>query len=143
SGADATAELTESLGELTDGTPFLLCELWRALNEADTVEVSDAGVRLKRPPAELSSPESVRDVVSYRLSRLPPEPTSMLRVPALPGGEFELSALGHEAAALAAADVAIECGMIEPVPQHAAAYRFTHELIRRALYDRLSGLHRA
>ena len=33
--------------------------------------------------------------------------------------------------------------MIEEVPSRRLAYRFTHELVRRALYDRLSGLRRA
>ena len=33
--------------------------------------------------------------------------------------------------------------MIEEVPAPRLAYRFTHELVRRALYDRLSGLRRA
>ena len=33
--------------------------------------------------------------------------------------------------------------MIEELPSRALAYRFTHELVRRALYDRLTGLRRA
>ena len=33
--------------------------------------------------------------------------------------------------------------MIEELPSHGLAYRFTHELVRRALYDRLSGMRRA
>ena len=33
--------------------------------------------------------------------------------------------------------------MIEEVPSHRLAYQFTHELVRRALYDRMPGLRRA
>ena len=33
--------------------------------------------------------------------------------------------------------------MIEELPRGRLAYRFTHELVRRALYDRLPGLRRA
>ena len=43
-----------------------------------------------------------------------------------------------DAAALAAAlDEAVASGMIEEVPGHTLAHRFAHELVRRALYDRL------
>ena len=33
--------------------------------------------------------------------------------------------------------------MIEEVPSQRLAYQFTHELVRRALYDRMPGLRRA
>ena len=44
---------------------------------------------------------------------------------------------------LAALDEAVRSGMIEELPAHGLACRFTHELVRRALYDRLSGPRRA
>jgi DNA-binding CsgD family transcriptional regulator len=43
----------------------------------------------------------------------------------------------------AALDEAVRSGMIEELLSRRLAYRFTHELVRRALYDRLSGLRRA
>jgi predicted ATPase len=33
--------------------------------------------------------------------------------------------------------------MLEELPSHRLAYQFTHELVRRALYDRMPGLRRA
>jgi DNA-binding SARP family transcriptional activator len=142
-GATASAELAATLGELTDGTPFLLCELWRALVDTDALDSSGAGVRLTRPPAELSSPESVRDVVRYRLSRLAPRTTAVLEVAAVAGPDFELSLLGDEGPVFAAAEEAVASGMIEAVSDTGVAYRFTHELVRRALYDRLTSVRRA
>ena len=34
------SELAPSIGELTTGNPFLVCELWRALVESDALEVA-------------------------------------------------------------------------------------------------------
>ncbi len=52
------------------------------------------------------------------------------------------SGLG-EAELVAALDEAVRSGMVEEVPAHGLAWRFTHELVRRALYDRLSAVRRA
>ena len=54
----------------------------------------------------------------------------------------QASGLG-EPELLAALDEAVRSGMIEELPSRRLAYRFTHELVRRALYDRLSGVRRA
>jgi DNA-binding CsgD family transcriptional regulator/tetratricopeptide (TPR) repeat protein len=150
-GARADAEvssLATALGELTGGNPFLLCELWRTLVETGAVEVGESRVRLTRTVAELGSPESVRDVITHRLARLAPSATALLEVAAVLGPEFELDVLG-DAAGLGerelatAVETAVRSGMIEEVPASGLAYRFTHELVRRALYDRLIGIRRA
>ena len=36
--------------ELTEGNPFLVCELWRALIETGAVELSGGGLRVHRAP---------------------------------------------------------------------------------------------
>jgi class 3 adenylate cyclase/DNA-binding CsgD family transcriptional regulator/tetratricopeptide (TPR) repeat protein len=141
-------EVARSLEGLTEGNPFLLCELWRTLVESSAIEVSHASIRLGRPVAELTSPESVRDVVRYRLSRLASSTTALLEVAAIVGAEFELAML-REATALdantlyGALDEAVGAGTIEEVPGPGLAHRFTHELVRRALADGLTGLRRA
>jgi class 3 adenylate cyclase/DNA-binding CsgD family transcriptional regulator len=151
SGVARAAELREvalSLEELTEGNPFLLCELWRSLVESGAVEVGETGVRLARPVAELTSPESVRDVVHYRLSRLAGSTMALLEVAAIVGAEFELAVL-REAAGLeddelyGGLDEAVRAGMIEEVPGAGLSHRFTHELVRRALADGLTSLRRA
>lgn len=150
-GADEGAEVTtlsRAIGELTGGNPFLLCELWRALVQAGAVEIAEGRVRLARPVADLGSPESVRDVVTHRLALLAPATAATLEVAAVVGAEFELDVLDaaaslDEAALAAALEEAVRSGMIEEVPGPRLAHRFTHELVRRALYDRLTGLRRA
>jgi DNA-binding CsgD family transcriptional regulator/tetratricopeptide (TPR) repeat protein len=141
-------ELARAIRDLTEGNAFLVCELWRSLVETGTVEVAGGTIRVTRAPTELASPESVREVVSQRLSRLAPGTTDLLELAAAAGAEFELDIVRRAAGLgepelLAALDEAVRSGMIEETHSHGLACRFTHELVRRALYDRLSHVRRA
>ena len=79
------AELSRAISDLTDGNAFLVSELWRALVETGAVEVVGGAITLMRPLAELGTPESVREVVSQRLSRLAPATTDLLELAATVG----------------------------------------------------------
>jgi DNA-binding CsgD family transcriptional regulator/tetratricopeptide (TPR) repeat protein len=141
-------ELASTIGELTSGNPFLVCELWRALRETKVVEVVGGVMRLTRPLATLGTPESVREVVSERLSRLAPSTGVLLEFAATAGPEFELDLVRRgaglaEAELLLALDEAVRSGIIEELPGRRLVYRFTHELVRRAAYDRLTGVRKA
>ncbi|MGZ4168928.1 MAG: hypothetical protein ACXVSA_19575, partial [Solirubrobacteraceae bacterium] len=141
-------ELARAISELTGGNPFLVCELWRGLVETQRVEVVDGAIRLTGPLTELGTPESVREVVSQRLARLAPGTTDVLELTATAGAEFAFDivrgAAGRpEPELLAGLDEAVRSGMIEELPSRTLSYRFTHELVRRALYDRLTGVRRA
>ena len=141
-------ELSEGIHDLTKGNPFLVCELWRTFVETGAVELVGGTLRLARPHAEIGSPESVREVVSQRLSRLAPATTELLELAATAGSVFELDiarrAAGlREPELLLALDEAVRSGILEELRSPGLAYRFTHELVRRALYDRLSGMRRA
>jgi DNA-binding CsgD family transcriptional regulator/tetratricopeptide (TPR) repeat protein len=143
------AEVARAVHDLTGGNAFLVGELWRALSETGAVEIDDCGVAtVTRPPAELASPESVREVVSQRLARLEPATTDLLEVAATAGSEFDLETVRRAAGLdepqlLGALDEAVRSGMIEELPGRELPCRFTHELVRRALYDRLSRIRRA
>jgi DNA-binding CsgD family transcriptional regulator/tetratricopeptide (TPR) repeat protein len=141
-------ELATTIHDLTGGNAFLVCELWRALLETGTVEVAGGRVRVTRPLADLGTPESVREVVSQRLSRLAPRTIDLLELAATAGPEFELEPIRRAAGLaepelLASLEEAVGSGMIEELPSQRLACRFTHEIVRRALYDRLSRLRRA
>ena len=140
--------LAEAITDLTAGNPFLVCELWRALVETKVVELVDGALQLTRPLAELGSPESVREVVSQRLARLTPSTNGLLELAATAGAEFELEVARRgsglqEPQLHAALDEAVRSGMLEELSGHRLAYRFTHELVRRAVYDRLTAVRRA
>lgn len=143
-GGDEPA-LASAITDLTEGNPFLVCELWRSLIDGDAVDVSGGNVRLARPLEELAPPESVREVVARRLARLRPATADLLELAATAGAEFELDVLRPVADAelLPALDEAVSSGMIEELPSRGLAYRFTHELVRRSLYDDLSAVRRA
>ena len=97
-------------------------------------------MRLSRPVAEVRGPERIREVVQQRLSRLSPETSHMIELAAVAGPRFELrvvaTAAGLDQAALTEAVVhAARDGIIEELPDAVPACRFTHELVRRAVYD--------
>ncbi len=143
----AEAGLSRALRDLTEGNAFLLCELWRALVETDAVAIEDGTLRLAAPLQEIATPQSVHEVVSQRLMRLDPATRDLLELAAVAGPEFELDVLRRAAPVelqrIDALEPAMRSGVIEELPFPALAYRFTHELVRRALYDRLSVLRRA
>jgi DNA-binding SARP family transcriptional activator/class 3 adenylate cyclase/tetratricopeptide (TPR) repeat protein len=142
----AVSTLATAIHALTEGTPFLLCEFWRLLLDVEAVETSNGAPRLTRPLAELGSPEGVRDVVHYRLSRLAPATTEMLELAAVVGAQFELGVLegaSKRVELVSSLEEALKSGTIEEVPGAGLSHRFAHELVRRALYERLSGVRRA
>ncbi len=141
-------ELAVAIYGLTEGNAFLVCELWRELIETNAVHADGETVRVLRPPAELGSPESVREVVSQRLARLPARTCDLLELAATAGPEFELEIVRRasrltERDLLESLDEAVRSGIIEEPPSPGLPYRFTHELVRQALHDRLSSVRRA
>lgn len=144
----AAAEVTSALGDLTAGNALFVTELWRELLDSDAVEVGGGGVRLVRPVGEIGTPQTVREVVDQRLSRLGAATSGLLEVAAVAGSEFELdvvrraSQLG-EGQLLDAVDEATRSGLLVESPAHGLAYRFAHELVRRAVSDRVSAPRRA
>ena len=144
----ALGGLARAISELTGGNPFLVCELWRSLIETNVIELRDGEVHLTRPATELGSPESVREVVSDRLARLAQTTTGVLELAATTGPQFEIDVVRRACALterelVSALDEAVRSGIVEELPRAQLAYRFTHELVRRAVYDRLSGARRA
>jgi DNA-binding CsgD family transcriptional regulator len=140
-------ELSHAMRELTEGNAFLICELWRTLVETDVLAVTDGALRLTRPLHEIVAPRGVREVVGRRLARLDAPTRELVELAAVAGPEFELDVLRRAASTglrrLDALEPAVRSGVIEELPSARLAYRFTHELVRRALYDGLSGPRRA
>jgi len=144
----AGRELAAAIHDLTDGNAFLVCELWRALVETGTVELGDGRIAVAAPLDELATPSGVREVVSQRLARLRPATGELLELAATIGPEFELDAIRRAAGLaerelLGALEEAVASGMVEELPAPGLVCRFTHELVRRAVYDRLSRARRA
>ena len=148
SGAEPADALVTELAGLSGGNPFLLTELWRELQDSDALHLAEAQVQLTRPMEPLATPETVRAVVGQRVDRLAPAATTVLEIAAVAGTEFELATLRLAAALpegdlLDAIDEAERSGLIVAVPSRGLAYRFSHELVRRSVSDRLSARKRA
>jgi DNA-binding CsgD family transcriptional regulator/tetratricopeptide (TPR) repeat protein len=147
-GVEPTPELTAVVGGLTGGNAFLVTELWRELIDSAAVDVGANGVRLSRPAAELGAPTTVRDVVNQRLARLTGETRDVLELAAVMGADFELDTVRRasvvpEAELIGAIEEAVRSGLLVEEPGRGLAYRFAHELVRRAVDDRLSAARRA
>src|SRR5262245_23331012 len=146
-GVEAADELVTTREGLTEGNAFFVTELWRELVESNAIAVED-GARLVHPIDAIAAPESVREVVGQRLARLEPETTRLLELAATAGSEFELAVLRRasglaEAELLDAVDESLRSGMLVEVPARGLAYRFAHELVRRALAERPTSARRA
>jgi DNA-binding CsgD family transcriptional regulator/tetratricopeptide (TPR) repeat protein len=149
-GGDLGAELPRlaaSIHELTEGNAFLVIELWRALVETGTLVLADGRARLTRAPEELGTPDTVREVVTERVARLGEDTTAVLELAAVIGPDFDLAVLARgtgrdEAELLGSIDLALRSGMVADLPERPLVYRFAHELVRRALYDRLPAARR-
>ena len=79
-------------------------------------------------------------MIQYRLTRLTPSAGEMLELASVAGARFDLRVLEEAAESRLAAPLeeAVGSGMIEELPGPQISYRFSHELVRRALYDRLA-----
>ncbi len=147
-GREADDALVAAMRELTNGNAFLLTELWRELLETDVLEPAGATVRLRRQLSEIDTPSSVQAVMNDRLGRLSETARSVLHAAAIAGAEFALTtvqaATGHDVdAVLAAIDEAERSGLLGEAPGDRLAFRFTHELVRRAVVDRISAARKA
>ena len=129
---------TGAIRELTGGNAFLVTELWRELVDADDVDIGPGGARLNRPAAELGTPTTVREVVNQRLPRLSAEANEVLELAAVAGADFELDTVRRAEVVpgdvlLDAVDEAVRNGLLVEEPGRRLAYRFAHELVRRAV----------
>jgi hypothetical protein len=126
--------LARSVLERTGGNPFFVEEVLRHL--AETEEGAD-GV-----------PAVVREVLATRLARLPEPVAAVLRVASVLGVSFDLHVLvgivDEPAARVAEVlDQAVAAGILEEPGQPVGRFRFTHVLVRDALYEGLGWARRA
>ncbi len=124
----------------TDGNPFFVEELFshieRTRAERRTIDEAD--------PVQLDLPDSLRLMIRRRLLRVSPETRKILATAAVIGRSFTF--MLFEAATRVAADQLVElveeaekAGVISSRLRYPdVQFKFTHELIRRAVIDDLS-----
>jgi DNA-binding SARP family transcriptional activator len=131
-----SASLVATIAAETEGNPLFVGEIVRLL-------AADGRLDLPGDPVgRLAIPETVKEVIGRRLSRLSPECRETLSVASVLGREFPLNVLesltGRERAALLAAlDEALAMRVVTDVPGAPGAMRFAHALVGDTLYDAL------
>ena len=132
SGDTANAQL---LQELTGGNPFFLTQLLPLLGR-----LTHGGGRM--PTALLSLPGTVRDAIARQLDGLSEATREILRVAAVTGRDFSDQLLRLATRQIAGTADAIEesCNarIVVPHPSLEGVFRFSHALVRDALYERLT-----
>jgi DNA-binding SARP family transcriptional activator len=136
--------LVRAIARQTSGNPFFVLELTRNLREAGELAGTDAPVA--RGALSLDVPLSVRDVVAGRIARLSPASREVLTLAAALGAEFDSHVLGQIASApvpalFTALDEAERTRLVLPV-ESAERYRFSHSIVRDAVYAGLSAARR-
>jgi hypothetical protein len=116
----------------TQGNPLFVAELVR-------LQPPTAGSPLSGPGERTGLPLTVRETIGRRLERLSPACRELLAMAAVAGREFEPAALallsGEEALLDALAEA--EAAHVVDVADDHRTYRFSHVLIREALYGEL------
>lgn len=137
-GAEAAPPgLVAKLYERTDGNPLFLTQLVQPLARQDDPDL----VRFEEELDE-RVPQQVQEVVQWRLRQLPEGARAILAVASVIGRDFHLNALR------AVSGVAMEplaelieqaagFGVVDEVPGAVGGYRFSHVLVRDALYRQL------
>jgi hypothetical protein len=128
----------EAVERASEGNPLFLHELLRLMVQRGDFQAGD--------PTALPLPDTVKDVISRRIGRLRAEPRALLELAAVIGREFAtptVAALAGVAALEAEPRLAEaeRAGLL--LPTRAQGWRFSHVLVREALYRGLDAGARA
>jgi tetratricopeptide (TPR) repeat protein len=144
---EITPEFVDGIFSETEGNPFFIEEVCRALVESGELCFSDG--RWQRPSMEeLQVPQSVRVVIQSRVGRLPADCQELLRLAAALGREFEYETLAHvrdydEETLIDSLECALRAQVIEEVvTDRDVTFSFTHGLIQATLVASMSALRR-
>ena len=133
-GVGVTADVAAALVDRSGGNPLYVGELVRLLVRHGALGSLDA-------PAWRTVPDNVRDLVRHRTAELSAQSAHVLRTAAVAGRAFDLlvveRASGADAGTVdAAVESALMLGLVES--EAVGRYRFTHALVRDALYEMVS-----
>ena len=139
-GVEPPGEVVGIVHARTEGNPFYVAELARSLAAEGALDDPATSGR--------QVPRGIREVLRRRLAALPDATRTLLGTAAVAGREFALAtvaaacdvALGD---AMEAVEAGVTAGLVDEDPQTAGGYRFSHVLVRDAMYDEIRGLDRA
>ena len=143
-GRPPAPSLVRSVHDSTQGTPFFVEELARALLVSGALEAGREGMQLTRH-GEVPLPDTVRDAVLISASELSPDGSAAAEVAAVAGEAFDLDLVGALSSPDGVGEL-LERGLA--LERDAGSAVFRHALARDALYAdvpwmRRRALHRA
>jgi tetratricopeptide (TPR) repeat protein len=143
-GEEVSADFGEAVHSETEGNPFFVEEVLKALIEKGSVR-RESGRWQRCNLNELVIPQSVKEAIGNRLDRVSTECNDVLRTAAVLGKVFtfdELTAAAQESeeALLDALDEGVGAQLIAPT--HSESFIFTHDKIREVLYEELNPIRR-
>jgi DNA-binding SARP family transcriptional activator len=141
SGSPPTLELAQALHDRTDGNPFYAAEIARLLSAEHALDDAERFARV-------AIPSTVRDVVRAHIARLPEQAAVLLAVAAVIGPDIDVRLVVEitsvdEDAVLDSFDFAVISGVLVEHPEEIGWYRFSHDLVRDAVYNSLPRSRRA
>jgi len=144
-GEAVTGEFADAIHRETEGNPFFVEEVLKALIESGSVWRKATGWA-RRNVQEIVIPQSLKEAIGHRLDRVSPECNDMLRAAAVLGKTFrfrELLAVAGEQgedALLNTLDEAVGAQLL--LPDRDEAFAFSHDKIREVLYTELNPIRR-
>jgi class 3 adenylate cyclase len=140
-------DLARALRRETDGNPFFVVQLLRHLAESGWLYQDRTGEwRARSELAELTLPETVREVVGRRVARLGEAADRLLSTAAVIGRDFDLDVLGPVAGLtepdmVDVLDGAVQAGLLTDLGP--GRYSFAHAVIQHAVYEAQSATRRS
>ncbi|HEY6046664.1 MAG TPA: protein kinase, partial [Pyrinomonadaceae bacterium] len=144
-GEEVSGEFGEAVHRETEGNPFFIEEVLKALIEQGSVR-RESGRWKRCEMGELVIPQSVKEAIGNRLDRVSDKSNEVLRVAAVLGKTFSFDELQ------AAAENASEDDLLDALDESATAqlitatgtdsFTFTHDKIREVLYEELNPIRR-
>ena len=145
-GEDVSADFGDAVHRETEGNPFFVEEVLKALVEQGSVR-RESGRWKRCDIGELLIPQSVKEAIGNRLDRVSEQSNEVLRTAAVLGKTFcfdELKATAGKTsdddALLDALDEAVGAQLIVAAGED--AFTFTHDKIREVLYEELNPIRR-
>jgi ABC-type oligopeptide transport system substrate-binding subunit len=147
-GKDVSSEFVAGIYRETEGNPFFIEELVKALVESGKLYFEDG--HWHRPPsmAELGIPQSVKMAIQSRVGKLPADSQETLRLAGVLGREFDFDTLARaselgEEELIEALESAARAQLIEEVSAEGrGTFAFVHRLIPSTLVESLRTLQR-
>ena len=140
-GAEPTPRLIAAVAERTEGLPFFVEELLAALTTADWLVPRGSRIDLA-PGNDLPLPESVRDAVLLRVSRLSAASREAIDVAAVAGVEFDVATVSGLTGDGGRYDWPDEIDHSGLIVGDGERRRFRHVLLQEAVYSEVPWSHR-